>query len=143
MMFSKELKKPNYFITLLEKGERIGQTGISRAEFLKWSEDLGYDVRNANKHFDECFDTLSGMDSNGVLKMEYYSRLIEWRELQEARKASQQANRTSWIAIILSIIAIFITCMFALKQISTPVKLRPDTVKEIVANKNDLQHRPS
>jgi len=55
--------------------------------------------------FHECYKS-SGTNPDvhkWVLKAEYYFRLIEHRELQEARKTAKQSSRNAHLAIIVSI----------------------------------------
>lgn len=62
--------------------------------------------------FFESFVLNSGStESVWVLKAEYYFRLLEFRELQESRAASQAANRNSFIAIGISLSAIIFQFM--------------------------------
>ncbi|MCK6417440.1 MAG: hypothetical protein L6Q57_00680, partial [Alphaproteobacteria bacterium] len=70
----------------------------------------------------------SGSGAKRFLKMEYYSRLIEWQELQEARKSAQHANTHSWIAILLSVLAIGISVWFGWQQLERPIELGKKTI---------------
>ena len=139
MFFCKnKINKKPPFIKVLEYGEVVGLNGTNETEFLAWSKENDFATSNESEIlsrflYRECFQhtALSISDKKDILKNEYYFRLIEYRELQEARKASSQANRNSWIAIILSIIAIGITSYLAWTQMNNPVKLHSDTIKEI------------
>ena len=102
------------FIKLLEFGEKIGLVGTNFDAVTEWAVNSGVlppvsDQAYAKQKyllrdlFFESFVLNSGStESVWVLKAEYYFRLLEFRELQESRAASQAANRHSFIAIVIS-----------------------------------------
>lgn len=138
------------FIKLLEFGEKIGLAGTSFDAVTEWAVNTGVlppvsDQTHAKQKnllrdlFFESFASNSGStESIWVLKTEYYFRLLEFRELQESRASSQAANRNSFIAMVISLIAIIFSCIAAYIQVNTPVGIQgavtinESQIKEII-----------
>lgn len=124
------------FIKLLEFGEKIGLVGTNFDAVTEWAVNSGVlppvsDQAYAKQKyllrdlFFESFVLNSGStESVWVLKAEYYFRLLEFRELQESRAASQAANRNSFIAIGISLSAIIFSIYVAYIQVNTPVSIQ-------------------
>lgn len=109
------------FIKLLEIGEEKGANGITKTQALNRLGELGlmptssYDL--AEQLFFECFDfggKTIGYEGRCALKAEYYFRLLEYRELKEARQTAKQANRNAIFAIILAIATLLVTVLMPL-----------------------------
>ncbi len=128
--------KNTLFIKLLEYGEQIGAEGTDSNKALEWAlsthaiPDTDVAKRSLSGLFHECFDSVGG--GQQVLKVEYYFRLIEFRELQESRIASKQANRNSIIAILFSIAAIGISSIIGYQQLTGSVSISSSQIREIV-----------
>ncbi|VAW54235.1 hypothetical protein MNBD_GAMMA06-1294 [hydrothermal vent metagenome] len=139
----------SHFIKLLEYGEKVALDGVNFETVTDWAiqeeiipgrgETSHDDARNfLRDQFFECFENSSGSTKNiWSLKTEYYFRLIEFRELQESRIASKQANRNSFIAIGISIFALVCTVLVSYMQLTGSVKISPAQIKEVV-NSNNL-----
>jgi hypothetical protein len=139
---SRKKKKP-VFIRLLEYGEEIGLTGTDVNKAIEWGiksnilpgkndEEFPAKKEFFKQLFYDCYVRPGGVATNErILKTEYYFRLIEYQELQEARKASKSANRNSFIAITVSILAIIISIYMAYSQINSPVSIDQKQIEAI------------
>src|SRR5690606_33817571 len=120
------------FIEILKHGEERGLDGTAfhvlkehliRKGFLKKDHDQLTENR-LYKLYSECFDEYhTGPHGSRILKTDYYFRLIEYRELQEARNAPREANRNSFIAIGISILAILASVAATYLQMRNPVEI--------------------
>jgi len=123
------------FIRLLEYGEKVSLEGTNMKAVKDWAIENKYlavpgssDYENRywllNNLFNESFS--KSREAKGevwVLKNEYYFRLLEYRELEEARKASTQANRNAFWAIVIAIIALICSLAIGYFQINKPILL--------------------
>ena len=149
------------FIILLEYGAEIGLEGTDIPEFIKWAASHNFiNTKSSETHeklkqnalhslFKECFEEnryYEGSSSKKlfVLKNEYYFRLIEYRELQESRNASKEANKnamvvnkTATVAIAISVLAILVGLFVSIFQVITPVSTinQPDLKLLITYNR--------
>ena len=136
MLIVRATMKKSPFIKLLEYGEQIGTRGADEKEIFEWALRTGVipDNKVSKRILDnllyECFDKTG--DGSRILKVEYYFRLIEYRELEESRIASRQANRNSFIAILFSITAIVISSIIGYQQLTGSVSISSSQVREIV-----------
>lgn len=139
------------FIKMLEYGELCGIKGTKWDELLIWLKDqkviVNIDANDTNRlHalYRECFDDSGKSENynNRLLKTEYYFRLVEFRELQEARTASKTANKNSLIALTISVIAILVSVCTTTIQLNTSTKINEEQIKEIVeaAKSPDMQN---
>lgn len=124
-------KEKNIFIKLLEFGEKSQLNGVYYDELRSWArneniisdDDSSIETRMLCALFDECFQNarMHGSAKKCVLKMEYYSRLLEYRELQEARKNAREAKFLSLIAITISLITLIITANIDITELTTNI----------------------
>lgn len=132
------------FIKILEFGEQCGIEGTRWEDLKSWLQekdiiptDENLSKREENRVFrlySECFDAPhGGGHTDRLLKTEYYFRLIEFRELQESRTASRDANRNSFIAIALSVFAIIASASLTYKQLNTPISIASTQIKELIS----------
>ncbi len=141
--------KDSVFIKLLEYGEQVGLDGSDIEAALAWARNeglLGADQSRENaikqaffiELFNECFVQSNYNITTGkrVLTAEYYYRLIEHRELKEARQASKDANRNAFIAICLSIVAMSSSVYIGYQQLTNTVSLNPDQLETIITATN-------
>ena len=126
-------KKPrNIYLDTLEYGEKqlIGRRAITRKQLQKYLEDKGYKFStNEEKRLlkdlaRETFFIFVGDPSNRkyYLNVEGYFKLLEYRELSDARKSSKEAKKYAIAAIVISIITLAISIYFSnmeLKQKTT------------------------
>ena len=136
------------FIKVLEHGEQVGLEGTTPTDLKRHIEkeldiDLDHTDHQSKKEsldniFYECFRNVDGRKHgrNHILKTEYYFRLIEYRELQEARSASKSANRNAFMAIGLSIFAILVSAILPLSQLNAPVSIRKADFQELTKTAN-------
>ena len=139
------------FIKVLEHGEQVGLEGTTPTDLKRHIEkeldiDLDHTDHQSKKEsldniFYECFRNVDGRKHgrNHILKTEYYFRLIEYRELQEARSASKSANRNAFMAIGLSIFAILVSAILPLTQLNTPVSISKADFQELIKTANSEQ----
>jgi hypothetical protein len=140
------------FIALLEHGEEQGLKGTSLAAVLQWAEEEGYLPEKDDPVYKEQKGLLRGLffesfEQNSVvsssanswgLKIEYYYRLLEYRELTEARTASSRAQITSIAAIILSLLTIILSGYIGYLQLKSPVKLSNTQYSELIQKSEKL-----
>ncbi len=132
------------FIKLLEHGEEVGLSGTDFDQVLDWafknhiisstqkSED---EVALLRDLFFECFAQNSSTTAEiWVLKIEYYFRLLEYKELSEARKNSNQANRKAIIAIVIAVIAMISSILMGYLQLTGEISINEMQILSI--NKN-------
>lgn len=135
--------KDSIYIKILEYGEQCGIGGASHDGLLEWLEKEGVidnkdsidlQARNRITHlFYECFENTTGSEHNNcLLKAEYFYRLVEFRELEESRKASSGANRKSNIAIAISIAALVVTVVIAFVQLNSSITIQPSQIEALV-----------
>lgn len=121
------------FIWILEHGERVGLDGTSLEAATKSAQADGVLPATGTPEFttkftwfrrlfQEAFDC-PGVTLQGVLKSEYFFRLIEFRELQESREAALSARRWAAAALVVSIVAIAASTISAHRQMTTPLKI--------------------
>lgn len=100
----------NIFIEVLKFGAQKELTGCNFNELadvvLKEKTEINYSL--LKDVFDECFElSVRNLSSNKyILKTEYYFRLLDYEELQQAKQASRESNRNALLAIIVSLFAI-------------------------------------
>lgn len=126
------------FIKLLEWGEKVGIEGVTWKEVKHWAyenklvsttEQSNLNVQLLLNLLQECFVDASGSSPRKYnLKSEYYFRLIEFRELQEAREASKKANKNAIAAIIISTLAIMVSVFMSIR----PAKLDDAQVRQLL-----------
>jgi len=152
------MEKMPIFIRLLEYGEDADLEGLSFNEVLKKAESEGYitsegkdnsrkslfhqfvevydvpveEIRRSGRHR-ENFTKAYG-EIKYVLKTEYYYRLIEYRELEEARIASSRANRNAKIAIGISVFALVVSAILGFLQITNTINLNDAQLKELTTS---------
>lgn len=145
-------EKDKIFIKLLEYGALKELNGSSLDDALEWAKKSDY-ISKKNKNeavkaekrfidlFYECFTGGRGFQLSddrkaiGVLKAEYYFRLIEYKELQEARRTAKKANITAWVAIIFSLITFLSASFFTYMQLNTPIKIDPVQMEQLLISR--------
>jgi len=113
----------NVFIWLLEQGEKAGLEGLSVDEVLSQAQEAGFvgvdaegaiqlgDLDRLRFLYYEAFykpPGFTGSRSKFSLKLEYYARLIDYRELKLARKQATSARRWAAAALIVSAVALLV-----------------------------------
>ena len=140
-------ERNSIFLKMLEFGEEKQADGVDFNQFLLWAVDKKIIPHvNTDKTtylrelFQECFSNAYTSTGRHVLKAEYYFKLIEYRELSEARKASNEARIFSIIAIIISLISLIIAGFGTVKlDSSTKIDLNDKTISSIIEGlKSDL-----
>ncbi|MDO6421547.1 hypothetical protein [Saccharophagus degradans] len=135
--------KKSIYIKILEFGEQCGIDGASYDSLIEWleSEEVINDKENVElvvknritSIFYECFEKTTGSEHNTrLLKPEYFYRLIEFRELEESRKASSDANRKSNIAILVSVVAIVATLIISFIQLNSSISIQRSQLESII-----------
>lgn len=133
--------KNSIYIKILEYGEDAGINGLSHDEILEKLKSAGLingeiDLVIENRItsiFYECFEKTQGSEHNTrLLKPEYFYRLIEFRELEESRKASSDANTKSNIAIFLAIFALVATIVVSYIQQNSSITVNPLQIDQVV-----------
>lgn len=135
-------------IRLLKYGEEIGLSGTNWDSTCDWAIkneilpkkncETAYLFRDL---FFECFTNQTGSSlDTWVLKNEYYFRLLEYRELCEARETSRQANRNAWFAIYISVIALLISSLIGYYQINSSININQAQVESIIHAINDFEN---
>lgn len=127
------------FIRLLEFGEKNGIQGFRGDEYEAWKAeqpDIVNEYSDSSIEVESlliaCFDRYSiNSGFKYVLKTEYYFRLIEFKELEESRKASSDANTHSQIAIGFSILAIVASLIVGAIQLNSTVTIDYDQVNRM------------
>lgn len=122
----------NIYLDALEYGEKqlFKRQAITRQQLRKYLEDKGYKfITNEEKRLlkdlgREAFFIYVGEPSNRkyYLNIEGYFKLLEYRELSDARKSSKEAKIYAIAAIVISIITLLVSIYFSnmeLKQKTT------------------------
>lgn len=145
--------RDSIYIKILEYGEQCGIDGASHDCLLDWLEQEGVLENKDNidlviknritSIFYECFEETMGSEHNTrLLKPEYFYRLIEFRELEESRKASSDANKKSNTAITISIVALVVTVVISFIQLTSNITIRPSQIEALVnSNSAPTQQR--
>lgn len=115
----------NIYLDALEYGEKqlIKRQAITRKQLQKYLEDKGYkfitrEERRLLKDLGrETFFIRVGDPSNRkyYLNVEGYFKLLEYRELNDARRSSKEARTYAVVAIVLSIITLLVSIYFSIK----------------------------
>jgi hypothetical protein len=134
--------KPIY-IALLEYGEEHGLKGVTLDAVYEWAEKTDYLPSSGSPQYQntksllrdlyfECFEKNSNSNNNiWGLKNEFYFRLLEYRELVEARQASTLAKRNSNIATIISITALVASLYIGYMQLAKPLSIESTQVSKV------------
>lgn len=147
------IENDEIFIKVLKYGAERGIEGTDVQRFNTWASEQGFvDLKSKESHqllkrnalqglLIECFQEAEyrgkTLERLYVLKSEYYFRLIEYHELQEARKAARDANRNAIFAISLSIFTLLLSAFFTYTQLKTPVSINKDDMQALIeSNKN-------
>ncbi|MDA3896207.1 MAG: hypothetical protein PF482_08670 [Desulfobacteraceae bacterium] len=138
-----DVDKP-IFIKLLEHGEEVGLSGtdFDHVQGWAWENQLISNTQNSENEvsllrdlFFECFTRNSGNSAEiWVLKNEYYFRLLEYKELSEARNSSRLANRNAIFAIIISVIAMLTSIVIGFQQLTGQVNINKKQILSINEN---------
>ncbi len=138
------------FIKVLEHGEEVGLEGTNMSFLKNYIEKrLLIDFTQTDqKHkkiplehlLGECFEKFQGGKNgkNYILKTEYYFRLVEYRELQEARAAAKSANRNAFIAIGISIFTLVVSAVLTFTQLNIPTTINKSDLQTLI-NSNAVQ----
>lgn len=133
------MENKDIFIKLLEFGEKAGINGTDTDSLRKHFEDAGIIRKSSgdphewlllHKLLIETF-THESIINKWVLKAEYYSRLLEYRELQETIKNAKSATRISCIAITISLIALLASIFIGYKQIVNTVTINQEQINDL------------
>lgn len=152
--------KDSIYIKILEYGENAGIKGLSHDEILEKLKsdsliegEIDLVIQNRiTSIFYECFEKTTGSEHNTrLLKPEYFYRLIEFRELEESRKASKSANRNAFLAIGISVLAIIAGIVSAITQLNSSISInskqisrlaeasKPPVVQNVTISKEQLK----
>ena len=117
----------NIYLDALEYGEKhlINRHPVEKKDLQKYLEDKGYkfetkeEERLLNDLGREAFFIYVGDPSNRkyYLNIEGYFKLLDYRELNEARKSSNEARKYAIMAIIISFITLFVSIYFSNKAL--------------------------
>jgi len=157
------MKEDDIFIQLLEYGVEVGIEGTSSEEMIYWARERGLIVdyrkfekdseewvkgirkeRLLNRLFEESF-IQTRIPSHGTghvrhtLSGEYRSRLLEYYELQEARKASKDANRNSMFAIGIAIISLIVSIGASVINMYKPMDVNQNQINQVVSEFKSLK----
>jgi len=113
----------NIYLDALEYGEEhlINRHPIERKQLQKYLEDKGFkfvtkeEIRLLDDIGREAFFIYVGDPSNRkyYLNIEGYFKLLDYRELSEARKSSNEARKYAIMAIIISFITMLVSIYFS------------------------------
>jgi len=116
-------KSGNIYLDALEYGEKqlVKRQGVTRKQLQRHLENKGYkfstkeEVRLLDDLAREEFFIFIGdnPDLKYYLNVEGYFKLLEYRELSEARKSSVEARLFALIAIVLSFVALLVSIYFS------------------------------
>lgn len=149
-----DMKSNNLYITALEYAEEQlnNHKGVSSLELKEHLQKKGFSFDLEKEpdysHFVLLYHAIIGEKAavdakTGVSNFTYqmsigaYFNLIEYKELKEARKTSQNAMTRSTIAICVSIVAMIISSAISLYQTNTPTNLSDQTISELKNIKYD------
>jgi len=136
----------NLYITALQYAEnRLNdRSGVGYFELRDYLEEKGFkfnlekesDLSHYRLLYSQITDDYSYPDAtSGKSKfiynptLEAYFRLIEYKELHEARGSSKAAMTRSTIAIVLSVLSMVIATGISFYQINSPSKIHNDTIR--------------
>jgi len=121
----------NIYLDALEYGEHqlIKRQAITRQQLRKYLEDKGYkfitkgERQSLNDLGREAFFIYVGDPSNRkyYLNIEGYFKLLDYRELNDARKSSKEARRYAVVAIAISIITLLVSIYFSYKVLKQEI----------------------
>jgi hypothetical protein len=134
------------FIALLEHGEDKGLDGTSLANVLDWAQKNDYLPEKDDPRYNEMQGLLrdlffesfaqnsfvSSSANSWGLKAEYFYRLLEYRELHEARENSRKAQKNALIAISISIFALVASVSIGYMQLSKPVEISERQISKMI-----------
>lgn len=116
-------KQGNIYLDALEYGEKqlIKKQQIEKKDLKKHLEDKGYkfstkeEKQLLNDLGREAFHIYVGDPSNRkyYLNIEGYFKLLEYRELNDARKSSKEAKIFAIAAIVISFITLLVSIYFS------------------------------
>ena len=132
--------KDSIYIKILEYGENAGINGLHHDEILEKLKsdsliegEIDLVIQNRiTSIFHECFEKTTGSEHNTrLLKTEYLYRLVEFRELEESRKASKSANRYAFLAIGISVLAIIAGIASTITQLNSSISINSKQIRRL------------
>lgn len=143
-----KLDESSIFVRILKLGEEKGLIGINENQFGEWAlsqpeikSEHDDAFQKALRIFRESFDRLDkshGIPDEYVLKNEYYFRLVEFRELELARRSAVEANRHSKLAIAISVVAIIVGAAATFTQLASPISIDEEQAQQFMKYQNDI-----
>ena len=153
--------KEDIYIRILKLGKEKGLRGLSRDEFRDFIHKNGYltndelkKIKESPKEysgeikeksslisglFNEVFNTPSWLeDDKQKMSIDSYFKLLEYEELVDARKTAKSARRFSVVAIVISLVAIFVSSGIAIYQTIVPSKMDSEQIKELKYNGSSI-----
>lgn len=111
--------------------------GLLKDEIKSHLKKLGFELNDGELlEFDLVFDSgfKQYMPTEGryILGVDSYFTLLEYDELEEARKSSKAANRWAITALAISIITVIISIVFSVIQLKTPTEIKQSQINTIV-----------
>lgn len=125
--------KRNFYIDLIEFGLERGYKGIDRNEIYDFLAKNGYISDESAKRIQENILSIEDSDTENTVHLLLHSvfehrnsryflnfegvfKWLEYKELMEARNNSKDAKRHSFIAIIISVIALLVSIVFGVYE---------------------------
>jgi magnesium-transporting ATPase (P-type) len=137
-------KKKDMYLTALEYGEKSLNEGwpVTFNTLKKHLEGHGFIFETEEKErllkdlSRESFhiyieDGEKWKDAPHYINTEGYFKLLDYRELKEARSSSKEARYYAIIAIVISIITLFVSIYFSNKALNQDIKLDSNQFKVI------------
>lgn len=146
-------KAKNIYLDALEYGEKqlIKKQQIEKKDLKKHLEDKGYrfstreERRLLNDLGREAFHIYVGDPSNRkyYLNIEGYFKLLEYRELGDARKSSKEARTYAIVAILISIATFIASIYFSIRVLEQKIVIDDKQFGVIENIWHDLESRGS
>ena len=123
----------NIYVQFLKYAESKGLDGFSEEEVIEiFGERIKPVFLSAKKSQALVYKDVPDQDRRQVLSLEGMFMLLDHQELIEAKAATRDAKQQARIAFTLSIPSLLVAVITTYLQLSTPVRVEPEQISEIL-----------
>lgn len=99
------------------------------------------DKARVNIFIGQIFTATGANDGRIMLKVESCFAILEYDELNEARRSAKSANCWALTALVVSIISTFISIYFNVLQLNTPTEIKQKQIDQIILSSEKLNNK--
>ena len=134
--------KDNIYVQFLKYAESKGLDGFSEEEVIeRFGERIKPVLLSAKKSQALVYNDVPGQNRRQVLSLEGMFMMLDHQELIEAKAAARDAKQQARLAFTLSILSLLVAGITTYLQLSTPVRVEPEQISEILESLNETAER--